>query len=81
MQVRVGEGAVREEPTETDRLVLIDGKTVRVPIILPKTALPFTIADVVVRCTDKKCGAVMDSQMFEIAISVIKHEWGLRNAK
>ena len=81
VQARFGEGAVREEPTKTERLVLIDGKTVPVSSTLPKPVLPFTVADVVVRCTDKACGAVMDSRMFELAVSVIKQEWELRNVK
>ena len=81
VRARIGEGGVREEPTKTHRLVLIDGKTERVPVTLPKTVIPLTVADVAVRCTDKACGAVMDSQMFELAVSVIRQEWEMRNVK
>ena len=65
VQQRIADGAVRDRPTRTS----------------PATVEVGSIADVVVRCTDKECGAVMDSQMFELAVSVIRQEWELRNAK
>lgn len=42
---------------------------------------PLVVADVVVRCTDKACGAVMDHAMFEIAVKVIEQEQELRRGK
>lgn len=61
----------------------VGGGAVRVKSIgkLPQTVRPIVLADVVVRCTEKTCGAVMDSQMFELAVSVIRQESELRNAK
>lgn len=81
VQARFGEGAVREIPSTVERLVLINGKTERQSATLSATVRPTAIADVVVRCTDKTCGAVMDSRMFELAVAVIKQESEMRNAK
>lgn len=40
-----------------------------------------TLLDVVVRCTDKGCNAVMDQKMFELAVAVILEEQRLKDAK
>lgn len=42
---------------------------------------PIELMDVVVRCTDKACGAVMDHSMFEIAVAVIWQEQEARSGK
>jgi len=80
---RIAPGAVRENPETFTRWVLAeDGKkSIPVPVVAARTVRQVTVADVVVRCTDKACGAVMDSQMFELAVAVIRQEWEVRNAK
>lgn len=81
VQARFTAGPVREDAVEIERLVLVQGKTVSGIEELPATVEQLSMADVVVRCTNKQCGAVMDHSMFEIAVSVIQQEWELRNAK
>ena len=83
VQSRIAPGAVRENPETLTRWILAeDGKkSIPVPVTVPRTVRRATVADVVVRCTDKSCGAVMDSQMFELAVAVIKQEQEVGNVK
>lgn len=76
VQARVGPGAVRETSGTRTRWVLADdgSRSIPIPVTVPSTVRRVTVADVVVRCTDKACGAVMDSQMFELAVAVIQQE-------
>lgn len=81
VQVRVAEGGVRERAVTDARPVLVGGRTEYEAVTHPLTVRPIIVADVVVRCTDRKCGAVMDSTMFELSAAVIEQEWRMRNAK
>lgn len=83
VQTRVAAGAIRQNPETLIRWVLADDgkKSIPVPVTVPRTVQQAIVADVVVRCTDKSCGAVMDSQMFELAVAVIRQEWEARNVK
>lgn len=81
VQVRSSDGSLRVKGDLTARPVLWNGRTMYVPEVMPASARLVTVADVAVRCTDKKCGAVMDHSMFEIAVKVIEQEWELKRAE
>ena len=81
VQVRVADGGVRDCAVTMERPILVAGKTEYESVTHPLTVRPIVVADVVVRCTDRKCGAVMDSAMFELSAAVIEQEWRMRNAK
>jgi hypothetical protein len=59
----------------------VDAPMVTVGVREAAGVRPVELMDVVVRCTDKACGAVMDHSMFEIAVAVIWQEQEARSGK
>lgn len=81
VQSRFRGGAVRENPEIVERAVLVDGKTIRSKEPLHRTVVRTELMDSVVRCTNPKCGAVMDHSMFEFAATLIAYEQEMVNGK
>jgi hypothetical protein len=82
VHTRIRQGRVRVNPETLTEHILVNGKTIERNRVEPRTVRSMEIADVVVRCANKECGAVMDSHMFELAVHVIQQEQEIKkNAK